>query len=693
LCENKICEPGEEYTCPQDCGMPTECTDSDGGANPYLSGILTYDYMDYTDYCIDDAYILEYSCQSDPSNPGYVTQKIRCEFGCKEGACLKVPPPAEICTDSDGGLNYYLKGSVSDKGDKFEDKCVTLTTSTISYYVQKDGKNYIYNNFDFDECTGADCYVAEAYCSSGEEIAQQFDIFKCTDGCKDGACIKKYGCSADYDCPQCACQGGVECNCPSYVCVSGECAKGCEDDSDCMELACPDGGFVHEQCDSGHCVQASKCPEKKCVIDSDCPQPNCACAGEIGCNCIGAQSICVSGECERGCEANSECKANEFCYQPTMPICVTPIGNSITGAVVSSDIECTQVMPKSYCREKTCTDSDSGLNYYLKGSIKYNQGMVADDSCTLVVNNVESPVSSCSGANCNVREYSCEDSNVVAQPFHCLNGCKDGACIEKNECSGDSDCPQLACPACEAGVGCSCPNYFCVSGECERGCQADSECRSGEFCYRAAGFCHDAGNGLVSCPTGILQPICKELVCTTDTDCGIGKYCYQPRMPDCPAGLACTQAMPVAYCANTTYSWVNGSYGACSKTCGSGSQSRTVVCRSSDGSNVSDSYCSGTKPPVSASCNTQACCTSSTKSGNDASYTYPTGITLNCNAGEVIKTFDCNCAGDTGKNEKVNECTIGANSCYCDCWGGETINGVSYGDNSIAYLTINCSSC
>ncbi len=63
-----------------------------------------------------------------------------------------------------------------------------------------------------------------------------------------------------------------------------------------------------------------------------------------------------------------------------------------------------------------------------------------------------------------------------------------------------------------------------------------------------------------------------------------------------------------------TYSWKTGTWGDCSKNCGTGTQTRTVTCvRKENGStntNVSDTFCTklvGTKPATSQNCNTQSC--------------------------------------------------------------------------------------
>lgn len=56
-----------------------------------------------------------------------------------------------------------------------------------------------------------------------------------------------------------------------------------------------------------------------------------------------------------------------------------------------------------------------------------------------------------------------------------------------------------------------------------------------------------------------------------------------------------------------TYTWVVGGFGACSVACGGGTQSQTVTCEDSNGNAADSTLCTGTEPPTSQTCNTQAC--------------------------------------------------------------------------------------
>jgi len=91
----------------------------------------------------------------------------------------------------------------------------------------------------------------------------------------------------------------------------------------------------------------------------------------------------------------------------------------------------------------TCEDSDGGKNYFVRGVtigrtwVDDNRLIKKEDICTVLSGNTD--FSECSGENCGVYEFACVTSGGSDMPFvngnihPCLNGCEDGACIEKEE--------------------------------------------------------------------------------------------------------------------------------------------------------------------------------------------------------------------------------------------------------------------
>ena len=121
-----------------------------------------------------------YSCNQDLS-----VQKISisCTYGCSNGVCLyqgqsaptSKPKSATqlVCNDTDGGLNYLVKGSVSYNTGKFEeDYCTNTTTST--------------NNLSYGK------YLVEKYCNNGVIDS----VHKLCDGhCDNGKCDHIISCA------------------------------------------------------------------------------------------------------------------------------------------------------------------------------------------------------------------------------------------------------------------------------------------------------------------------------------------------------------------------------------------------------------------------------------------------------------------------------------------------------------------
>ncbi|MCF7815915.1 MAG: hypothetical protein K9M10_02900 [Candidatus Pacebacteria bacterium] len=137
-----------------------------------------------------------------------------------------------------------------------------------------------------------------------------------------------------------------------------------------------------------------------------------------------------------------------------------------------------------------------------------------------------------------------------------------------------------------------------------------------------------------------------------------------------------TDLSGVVSCSNS-YSWVSSSWGACSLSCGSGTQNRTVSCQRDDGLVVDDSSCLGAKPALSQSCNTQSCCNSISPTiifSNRTANGYGTGfgvwtmIEKSCNADNtynfIVRT---SCLPDDwgSCNGSAAHCGCGAGT-YCD---------------------------
>lgn len=156
------------------CILP--CVDNDSGLNFYKYGNISGPDEDgegnpSADYCWPDRKgLMEGYCNS----RGYVNfYSYNCTTEnkiCFNGACI-VPPK---CADSDGGLNYYTRGTVM------------YTYGGLSFIAND--KSVV-----IDYCSGS--YINEAYCFSDSSGISQFGWkgATCKYGCFNGACKKVLG--------------------------------------------------------------------------------------------------------------------------------------------------------------------------------------------------------------------------------------------------------------------------------------------------------------------------------------------------------------------------------------------------------------------------------------------------------------------------------------------------------------------
>lgn len=113
-----------------------KCTDSDGGNNTskrgrvlVVKGISTV--SDKWDECVDIVTLREYGCNESNSS---MSQDIDCGSGskCLDGRCV-----GSKCSDTDGGMNIYKKGTVTAEGEEFTDDCIDFHKIT-EYYCYGD---------------------------------------------------------------------------------------------------------------------------------------------------------------------------------------------------------------------------------------------------------------------------------------------------------------------------------------------------------------------------------------------------------------------------------------------------------------------------------------------------------------------------------------------------------------------------
>jgi len=151
------------------------CSNTDGGKNYYVKGDFSYDttrngkingHAGGTESCYGDIVNENYCDENGASK----TEKYKCPKGCKDGACIG-PPPAEEpkfeCTDSDGGLDYFVKGTVkADKGLSPEeaDVCMPVSVANPQGHV-----------------------LTEKSCKNSMIFSE---YYYCPNGCEDGACVK-----------------------------------------------------------------------------------------------------------------------------------------------------------------------------------------------------------------------------------------------------------------------------------------------------------------------------------------------------------------------------------------------------------------------------------------------------------------------------------------------------------------------
>lgn len=220
----------------------------------------------------------------------------------------------------------------------------------------------------------------------------------------------------------------------------------------------------------------------------------------------------------------------------------------------------------------------------------------------------------------------------------CSMACGGGQKTRLVQCHSTSDVviPDSECTGTKPATSQSCNSQTCTAdyswnvgpyGTCSKTCGSGSKyrnvtCQSKTGVYVAENYCTvtkpdtSTACNTDSCPSDTFNWIPGTWSSCSAT-CGGGTY---SRSVTCQNGLNiivdnsyCTAAQPDTngscntHSCSYNYSWTSGSWGTCSKSCGGGTQARSLGCKRDDGVYVPHTLCSAPSPSVSRTCNTQAC--------------------------------------------------------------------------------------
>lgn len=223
-------------------------------------------------------------------------------------------------------------------------------------------------------------------------------------------------------------------------------------------------------------------------------------------------------DAEDRCQNSQTTLVDQFgcsCAQKNCPNDNNPCTNDCSA--VNGIVTCGFVNNNNQC---TCTDSDSGKEYYVKGRV-VQEDIVIEDSCFR--------------DGLRLTEYYCIEDGYSREVFECPNGCKDGACIERptktcaeqggDICTEGEICPGRSLDALNTNrccsVQCTIPSWQYCS-ECGNGlfnnCDK-KECNSiNEGCY----FINQLiGGDCLSCSGSVCRIYADRETCIED-HCGLG---------------------------------------------------------------------------------------------------------------------------------------------------------------------------
>lgn len=397
-----------------------------------------------------------------------LVERVNCGLpGCFAGACNFT---GNACEESDGGKNYYQKGTIIQvmNGNK---------GSVVDFCRQDCVDPYMQN------CTNTGA-VVEHYCRPDGSGYIDFVDYPCSQGCSDGACIgpdlESYPYPFIYN-------GALNTN----IVIAAQAPT-----SDVVAAIDIAAGLKV-------LTSGGQLPVGITILDQDVTLPAAMNLISIGNACYNTVTAALMGypaDCTEGLLSNSgmlRLFSNEWGYSQLVVAgydetqlkgaarVLKEYGDyALRGTWIdvftSSDLSSITVL-----QHNQCTDSDGGRNYYVKGTIEGPK-----------LTTREKPVDYCvdysQGGNTLV-EYQCLSGGLSSESYVCPHGCSNGACLNDTvHVCGDGVRYQMYEQCDGADLG---PNTCIGSGFIGGTLRCKADCTLDTTGCISPGWCNDTDGG------------------------------------------------------------------------------------------------------------------------------------------------------------------------------------------------------
>lgn len=469
--------------------VSAQCADSDGGNIYSVHGTCNFEQGGQSDYCsylpgregiLNEAYCGDNEC---------LIEEHSCSEGeiCRAGRCVEGNSLDPICVEDDRGKDEYNKGTTFS---------MSHVGATDSCYVSRskdtpDGSLTDSCSKDMPGIGDSYCGVYEYYCTDNDYDSSVF--IECPNGCMDGACIQvteREGCydsddgidyltsgycedaygvhedecagstgqaARDWHCVQGVCEVSAISNCGAWysgtVCSAGACLAevvDSEEEIEIIDVSIKDNG-VNRPAGSKNLYNGNivldlsgfgqsagthysdvlyvyKSGDGVSIVDPYIKDPFLL--------CLNGNPITDYLDLIPQYSFNHEYRV-KFKLDKAVPlnfaICDKYIvdNSGYYKIIVRSADEV--IKPVEPTVVDICTDSDGGLNYYLKGKINIDELGGSDetngtDSCLTYDDSDRGGILGSTGTH--LLEWICCGNDCIDNVItECSNGCKDGACI------------------------------------------------------------------------------------------------------------------------------------------------------------------------------------------------------------------------------------------------------------------------